>query len=152
MTDYASCLLQLAFLFKTSYILAFPPKSEFFKSERKFKSDWFQQFIHVNLGIAGKVCQNLPFICKNAKNRRKTQNSFAPYLTSACLGRRLFKTANSSAPLLMSLLTTPPPGMASLLKTCWTLQPNGRSQIALTNRNDTHRRGELCSPAFCCQF
>ena len=61
MTDYASCLLQLAFLFKTSYILAFPPKSEFVKSERKFNSDRFQQFIHVNFGIADEVCKNLPF-------------------------------------------------------------------------------------------
>ena len=38
--------------------------------------------------------------------------------------------------------------MAFLLKICWTRQPNGRSQIAPTNRNVTHRRGELCSPVF----
>ena len=66
MTDYASCLLQLAFLFKTSYILAFPPKSEFVESERKYKSDRFRQFIYVKLRIAGEVCQNLPFTCKYA--------------------------------------------------------------------------------------
>ena len=37
------------------YTLAHPQKSEFVKSERKFKSDWFQQFIHVTLGIADEV-------------------------------------------------------------------------------------------------
>ena len=46
--------------------LAHAPKSEFVESERKFKSDWFRQFIHVNLGIAVAVCQNLPFTCKYA--------------------------------------------------------------------------------------
>ena len=66
MTDYASCNKQLAFLFKTSYILAFPPKSEFVESERKLKSNRFRHFIYVNLGIPVEVCKNLPFTCKNA--------------------------------------------------------------------------------------
>ena len=52
MTDYASCLLQLAFLFKTSYILAFPLKSEFVENARSLKIRYFQHFIYVNLGIA----------------------------------------------------------------------------------------------------
>jgi len=40
--------------------------SEFVESEREFKSDRFRHFIYVNLGIAGEVCQNLPFTCKYA--------------------------------------------------------------------------------------
>ena len=66
MTDYASCLLQLAFLFKTSYILAFPLKSEFVEKAEKIKRLLFRHFIYVNLGILVEVCQNLPFTCKNA--------------------------------------------------------------------------------------
>ena len=61
MTDYASCLLQLAFLFKTSYILAFPPESEFVEKERKIKSLLFRQFIYVKLRTAVDRCKNLPF-------------------------------------------------------------------------------------------
>jgi len=40
--------------------------SEFVESERKFKSDRFRHFVYVNLGIAGEMCQNLPFAYKNA--------------------------------------------------------------------------------------
>ncbi len=67
------------------------------------------------------------------KNRRKTQNSFVPYLTSACPAHRSSRTANSSAPLLMSLLTILQPDTASSSKTCWTLQhKNGRRIFAPT--------------------
>ena len=48
------------------WTLAHPLKLEFVEKERKLKSLLFRQFIYVNLGIAGKVCQNLPFACKNA--------------------------------------------------------------------------------------
>ena len=67
MTDYASCLLQLAFLFKTSYILAFPPKSEFVESERKLKSNRFRHFIYVKLRTAVDRCKNLPLMREVAK-------------------------------------------------------------------------------------
>ena len=46
--------------------LAFPPKSEFVENARSLKIRHFRHFIYVNLGIAGEVCQNLPFACKNA--------------------------------------------------------------------------------------
>ena len=46
--------------------LAFPPKSGFVKSERKFNSNWFRQFIYVNLRTAVDRCKNLPFTRKNA--------------------------------------------------------------------------------------
>ena len=55
-------------------------------------------------------------------NRRKTQNSFVPYLTSACPVAPSSKTASWSAPLLTFLSTTPPPDMASSSKTCSTRQ------------------------------
>ena len=40
--------------------------SEFVEKARKIKSLLFRHFIYVNLGIAGEVCQNLPFTFKNA--------------------------------------------------------------------------------------
>ena len=46
--------------------LAFPPKSEFVESERKFKSDRFRHIICVKLRTAVEVCQNLPFTPKYA--------------------------------------------------------------------------------------
>ena len=46
--------------------LAHPPKSEFVENARSLKKRYFRQFIYVNLGIAGEVCQNLSFTCKNA--------------------------------------------------------------------------------------
>jgi len=39
--------------------------SEFVESERKLKSERFRQFLYVKLRIAGEVCKNLPFTCKN---------------------------------------------------------------------------------------
>ncbi len=56
---------------------------------------------------------------KTHKSRRKTQNSFVPYLTSACQEATSSKTANWSAPCPMSWSTTPQPDMAFSLKTCW---------------------------------
>ena len=63
--------------------LAYPQKSEFVEKDREIKSLLFRQFIYVNLGILVELCKNLPFTCKTHKSRRKTQNSFVPYLTSA---------------------------------------------------------------------
>ena len=40
--------------------------SEFIEKAMKNKSLSFRQFIYVNLGIAGEVCENLLFAYKNA--------------------------------------------------------------------------------------
>ena len=74
--------------------LEFPPKSKFVEKENKMKSLLFRHFIYVNLGIAVEVCQNLLLAAKTHKNHRKTQNSFVPYLTSACPAHRLYRTEN----------------------------------------------------------
>ena len=58
--------------------------SEFVEKARKIKNYPFRQFIYVKLRTAVDRCKNLLFTCKTHKSRRKTQNSFVPYLTSAC--------------------------------------------------------------------
>ena len=61
------------------------------------------------------------------KIRSKTQNSFVPYLTSACQARRSSRTENWSAPSPMSSSTIPLPATASSSKICWTQQRNEKA-------------------------
>jgi len=67
-------------------------RSEFVEKDREIKKWNFRHFIYVNLGIAVVVFQNLPSPAKTHKICRKTQNSFVPYLTSACLVPQFAKT------------------------------------------------------------
>ena len=110
MTDYASCLLQLAFLFKTSYILAFPPKSEFVENARSLKIRYFRHFIYVNLGILVELYKNRPFTCKTHKNRIKNTKFFCPLLDISVSGSPIIQNGQLIGAVTHVLVNDPTTG------------------------------------------
>ena len=60
--------------------------SEFVERAKNIKSLLFRQFIYANLRIAGEVCQNLSFTCKNAYKPQKNTKFICPLLDTHVSG------------------------------------------------------------------
>ena len=84
--------------------------SEFVERAKNIKSLLFRQFIYANLRIAGEVCQNLSFTCKNAYKPQKNTKFFCPLLDISVSGSPIIQDGKLIGAVTHVLVNDPTTG------------------------------------------